>query len=143
MSIKSGDKIKLHYTAKFDNGVTFDTSIGQEPVEFKVGAGEIIEGIDENVIGLERGEKRDVKIQPEKAYGPYQRELVRQAPKEVLGGQRVEKGEIIQLQSAEGEIIPAQVMDESDKTVTFDLNHPLAGKVINFEIEVVDIDKAA
>ncbi len=62
MNVKSGDRVKLHYTAKFDNGVTFDTSIGQEPVEFEVGAGEIIEGIDENVIGLELGEKKAVKI---------------------------------------------------------------------------------
>ena len=143
MSVKPGDIIKLHYTAKFDNGVTFDSSVGQEPVEFKVGAGQVIEGVDDGVVGLETGDKKEITIDPDKGYGPHQDDLVRQAPKEILGDQQVQKGEVVQLQTADGEIIPAQVVDEDNESVTFDLNHPLAGKVLKFEVEVVKIDKAA
>lgn len=143
MAVKRGDTIKLHYTAKFENGITFDTSIGQEPVEFEVGSGQVIEGVDNGVIGLETGEKKELTIVPEKAYGPHQNELIRRAPKEILGSQPVQKGEIIQLQTVDGEIIPAQIVDVDNESVTFDLNHPLAGKVLKFEIEVVNIKKAA
>lgn len=142
MAVKRGDTIKLHYTAKFDNGVTFDTSEGQDPVEFKVGAKQVIDGVDEAVIGLEQGEKKIISINPEKGYGPYEDDLIREAPKEILGGQEVQRGEIIQLQTADGEIIPAQVIDSGDESVTFDLNHPLAGKVLNFEIEIVNVKAA-
>lgn len=142
MGVKEGDKVELHYTAKFDNGVTFDSSAGQEPVEFEVGAGQVIEGVDNGVIGLEAGEKKELTIVPEKGYGQHQEELIRQAPKEILGNQKVQKGEIIQLQTADGEVIPAQVMDTDSESVTFDLNHPLAGKVLKFEIEVVKIKAA-
>lgn len=142
MSIKPGDIIELHYTAKFDNGVTFDTSVGQEPVEFEVGSGQVIQGVDDGVVGLETGEKREITINPDKGYGAHQDDLIRQAPREVLSGQQVQKGEIIQLQTADGEVIPAQVMDVDDETVTFDLNHPLAGKILKFDIEIVNVKAA-
>jgi len=142
MGVKEGDKVHLHYTAKFDNGVTFDTSEGQEPVEFKVGANQIIEGVEEAVIGLETGDKKVVSIVPEKGYGQHEDDLIRQAPKDILGGQEVQNGEIIQLQTAEGEVIPAQIVDSDNESVTFDLNHPLAGKILNFEIEVIEVEAA-
>ena len=142
MGVKQGDKVQLHYTAKFDNGVTFDTSDGQDPVEFQVGANQIIEGVEDAVVGLEAGEKKVVSINPEKGYGQHEDDLIRQTPKDILGGQEVQNGEVIQLQTAEGEVIPAQVVDSDDESVTFDLNHPLAGKILNFEIEVVDFKAA-
>ncbi len=142
MGAKEGDNVKLHYTAKFDNGITFDTSEGQDPVEFKVGANQIIEGVEEAVIGLDAGDKKVVSIEPEKGYGQHEDDLIREAPKDILGDQDVQNGEVIQLQTAEGEVIPAQVVDTNDESVTFDLNHPLAGKILNFEIEVINVDAA-
>ncbi len=142
MGVKNGDQVQLHYTAKFDNGVTFDTSEGQDPVEFKVGANQIIEGVEEAVLGLEAGDKKVVSIDPEKGYGQHDNDLIRQAPKDILGGQEVQNGEVIQLQTAEGEVIPAQIVESDDESVTFDLNHPLAGKILNFEIEVMDVKAA-
>lgn len=142
MGVKNGDQVQLHYTAKFDNGVTFDTSEGQDPVEFKVGANQIIEGVEEAILGLEAGDKKVVSIDPEKGYGQHDNDLIRQAPKDILGGQEVQNGEVIQLQTAEGEVIPAQIVESDDESVTFDLNHPLAGKILNFEIEVIDVKAA-
>ena len=139
MGVKKGDTVELHYTAKFDDGIVFDTSSGQEPVRFQVGEGQVIRGVDEGIIGLETGDKTELIIEPASGYGNHQDNLIRQAPREVIGDQAVEKGEVIQLQTSEGEVIPAQVVDTDGESVTFDLNHPLAGKVLKFEVEVVSV----
>lgn len=141
MPVKKGDVVRLHYTGKFDDGMEFDSSKNGEPITFEVGSGEIIPGVDEAVEGMEVGEIKEVSVSPDKAYGERREDLVREFPISVLAGATVIEGQPIQLQTDEGQIVSAIVEKLTAETVTFDFNHPLAGKVLNFELELVEIVK--
>lgn len=141
MPVKKGDLVRIHYTGKFDDGVEFDSSKGGEPITFEVGIGEVIPGVDEAVVGMEVGETKEVSVSPDKAYGERRKDLVREFPRSVLAGATVVEGQPIQLQTDAGQIVSAIVEKLTDETVTFDFNHPLAGKVLHFELELVEIIK--
>jgi len=139
--VKKGNLVRLHYTGKFDNGEEFDSSKNGEPITFEVGSGEIIPGVDEAVVGMEVGETKEISVSPDKAYGERREDLIREFPRSVLAGATVVEGQPIQLQTDTGQIVSAIVEKLTDETVTFDFNHPLAGKVLHFELELVEIIK--
>jgi len=140
MKVKKGDKIKVEYTGTFDNGKIFDSSLGKKPLEFEVGTGQVIKGFDEALIGMEKGEEKDVKIKPEDAYGEPKEELLKKVPKDQMPKDKeVKKGMILVLSAPNGQQFPAVVKDVSEKEVTLDLNHPLAGKNLNFKFKVLEI----
>lgn len=141
MLAKKGDVVRIHYTGKFEDGIEFDSSKGGDPITFEVGSGEIIPGVDEAVEGMKVGEVKKVSVSPEKAYGERREELVIEFPISVLAGVTVIEGQPIQLQTDEGQIVSAIVERLTAETVTFDFNHPLAGKVLNFDLELVEIVK--
>ena len=119
MTIKQGDRIKVEYTGTFDDGTVFDTSKGKGPLEFEVGSGQIIPGFDKAVVGMKKGGEKKIKIDPKDAYGDYNSQLVKEIPRRVLP--------------------PARITGVTDEHVTIDLNHPLAGKKLNFNVKIVDI----
>ena len=140
MPVKKGDKIKVDYTGSLDNGTVFDTSEGKQPLEFEVGAGKIIKGFDNAVIGMEKDQEKEIKLKPEEAYGNPNPELVKKIPKTVLPKEQEPKaGMMILMKTKEGQQIPARITEVADADITIDLNHPLAGKNLNFKIKVVDI----
>ncbi len=139
MPIKRGDIVEVHYTGKFEDGEEFDSSRTREPLVFKVGQGEIIKGFEDAVVGMEIGEKKEITIIPENAYGEYKEELVQKVPKDFLRGRDVKKGDILELRAPGNQLLRALVCEVDEDSVTFDLNHPLAGKVLKFEIEIVGI----
>ncbi len=140
MSVKKGDKVKVEYTGTLDDGTVFDTSEGREPLEFEVGSGQIIKGFDDAVIGMKKGEEKEIKISPSEAYGEVNPELIKKIPKDNLPpGQEPQPGMMLVLGTPDGRRIPAKITEVTDKDVTIDLNHPLAGKTLNFKIKVVDI----
>ena len=140
MPVKKGDKIKVDYTGSLDNGTVFDTSEGKQPLEFEVGAGKIIKGFDNAVIGMEKDQEKEIKLKPEEAYGNPNPELVKKIPKTVLPkDQEPKPGMMILMKTKEGHQIPARITGVADNDITIDLNHPLAGKNLNFKIKVVDI----
>ena len=140
MPIKKGDKIKVEYTGTLDDGTVFDTSEGREPFEFEVGSGQVIQGFDEAVIGLEIGEEKEVTIEPPEAYGEIDPDLQKIVAREKLPeGGEPKPGMIIELRTNDGLRIPGRIIEVTDKDVTIDLNHPLAGKTLIFQIKVVDI----
>jgi FKBP-type peptidyl-prolyl cis-trans isomerase 2 len=131
---KAGDKVSVHYTGTLDDGTQFDSSKGREPLQFTVGAGDVIAGFDQAVTGLGVGESRKVHIEPKDAYGERRDDLVvtvpaAQAPQGLAVGQRVSLG---------GR--PATVTKVDAAGVTVDANHELAGKALNFEVQLVSID---
>lgn len=110
MLVKKGDKVKLHLSGKLKNGKVFAATEGKKPVEFRVGAGEILPGIDEEVIGMEKGEEKEITLPPEKGFGKRKEELVMKVAKDVLKGKRLEVGQRISIKTQQGRTRSAQVM---------------------------------
>ena len=138
MAIKKGDKVKIDYTGTFDDGTVFDTSEGKQPIEFEAGSGMVIKGFDEAVIGMEAGEEKDVKIKPEEGYGQQNPQLIQKTPKDKLPKDPEPKiGMMLGIGTPDGKQMQARITEVSDTEVTIDLNHPLAGKTLNFKIKVV------
>jgi len=138
--IKKGDKIKVHYTGKLDDGTVFDSSKEREPLEFTVGDGKIIPGFEEAVIGMQPGESKTIKIEAEKAYGPYREELVAEVEKTKFPEDvKPEAGQQLQVKQENGQVIIVTVLGSTDTHVKLDANHPLAGKDLTFELELVEV----
>ncbi|HMV87396.1 MAG TPA: peptidylprolyl isomerase [Blastocatellia bacterium] len=139
-TVKSGDAVKVHYTGKFDDGDVFDSSEGREPLAFTVGAGEVIPGFDQALVGMQIGETKSVVIPPEQAYGERINELVQTIDRGQfnLEGVEPELGMAIEMRTPQGSI-PLVVTELTDTTVTLDANHPLAGEELHFALTLVEI----
>jgi peptidylprolyl isomerase len=139
-TVKTGDTVMVHYTGRFDDGEVFDSSRGRKPLQFKVGTGEIIKGLEKAVLGMQPGEKKNVTVNPEEAYGNYNKKLLMEMPTERIPEDiSPEKGMPLQLVNKQGKAIPVVVTEILDKSVRLDANHPLAGKVLYFDLELVEI----
>lgn len=140
MKAENGNTVKVHYTGKLDDGSVFDTSKGSDPLEFKVGSGHVIKGFDEAVSGMEVGEQKTVNIPAAEAYGPVRDEMVLNVKRDQLP-QNIElkEGLHLQLTQPNGAVFNVMVKELTEDSVTLDGNHPLAGKDLNFEIELVEV----
>ena len=137
---RNGDTVKVHYTGMLEDGTIFDSSREREPLEFTIDEGQLIPGFEEAVKGMTPGETKTVEIPPEKAYGPRYEDAVLQVPRDRMPeGLDPQVGDQLQVQSTSGQTFPALVTEVTDKVVTLDANHPLAGKTLTFEIELVAI----
>jgi peptidylprolyl isomerase len=138
---KDGDTVKVHYTVTLEDGTVFDTSEGDEPLEFTVGAGNVITGFDEAVKGMRVGGKKTVTIPVDKAYGPRLDELIFVVDRSQLSSDldTVVVGQQLNMQHETAGKIVVIVIEVSETTITIDANHPLAGKDLIFEIELVEI----
>ena len=140
-TIRNGSIVKLHYVAKLENGQVLESTSGRDPIKFKVGAGEVIKGLDESVIGLKKGDKVEVTIPPEKGFGPWREDLLKKIPRSALKGDiEPQVGMIVELKSELGGSIPVIITEVNEKSITVDLNHPLAGQTLKFELEIVDVE---
>lgn len=141
--VKNGDTVRVHYTGRLDDGQVFDSSEGGDPLEFKVGAGEVIAGFDEAVRGMEVGDRKTVEIAPGEAYGERREQLVAQVPRESMElDSPPEAGMSLLMQLPDGNQIPVTVTDVTDDQVTLDANHPLAGQKLTFDVELVENKKS-
>ncbi|SFO87687.1 FKBP-type peptidyl-prolyl cis-trans isomerase [Tranquillimonas alkanivorans] len=137
---KPGDTVRMHYTGTLADGSTFDSSQGREPLEFTVGSGQIIPGLDSAVSGMEVGESKTVTVAPEQAYGDRDPARTQSVPREQIPEHiPTEPGTQLQVQTPEGQTIPVVVADVNDSEVTLDANHPLAGQELTFQVELVEI----
>ena len=137
---KQGDKVRVHYTGKLEDGSVFDSSANRDPLEFTIGSGDLIPGFEEGVIDMDAGEKKNVTITPEQAYGPYRDEMVvemdrKQFPADI----DPEVGQQLKLSQMDGSTCIVMVKKISESSITLDANHPLAGKTLIFEIELLEI----
>ncbi|UCG62092.1 MAG: peptidylprolyl isomerase [Candidatus Zixiibacteriota bacterium] len=138
--VKSGDKIKVHYTGKLEDGTVFDTSEGRDPFEFTVGAGNVIPGFDQGVMGMSEGATKTITVPPEEAYGQSRADLVAKVDKSAFPESIDPKvGQQLQMEQSDGDPINVVVSNIEGDTVTLDANHPLAGKTLIFEVELVSI----
>ena len=135
--IEKGNKIKVHYKGTLEDGSEFDNSYTRgEPLEFEVGAGQLIKGFDEAVVGMKEGEKKSITLKSDQAYGEVRDELVHKIPTKQLP-QEAKEGMTVGVSLPNGQQVPAKVVEKGEEESVLDLNHPLAGKTLNFEIEVV------
>ncbi|WP_370227412.1 peptidylprolyl isomerase [Cognatishimia sp.] len=137
---KSGDTVQIHYTGTLDDGSTFDSSAGREPLQFTLGSGQVIKGFDDGVTGMAVGEKKTIHIPCEDAYGPINPAMMQDVPREQIPDEiPLELGMMLQMQGQAGDVIPVTVANITDDTVTLDANHMLAGKDLTFELELVSV----
>jgi peptidylprolyl isomerase len=137
---KIGDTVKVHYTGKLDNGTVFDTSTNRNPLEFTIGDGHIISGFEQAIIGMDINESKTIKVPSDKAYGPHREEMVvvlqrNQFPSHL----KPEVGQHLRIPGPDGQGFLVIITDISDSTVTLDGNHPLAGKDLTFDVQLIDI----
>ncbi len=141
MTVKTGDKVKIEYTGTLEDGTVFDSSAEHgNPLEFQVGSGHVIKGFDDATLGMKEGEEKQFSIEPTDAYGEHDPTLVQKISREVFP-QDVElvPGLLFEAGLPTGEKVPATITEVQEGTVTVDLNHPLAGKKLNFKIKVAEI----
>lgn len=140
---KEGDTVKVHYTGSLEDGSVFDSSKERdEPLEFTLGEGQLIPGFEKAVEGMGVGDSTSVDIPSKEAYGDRRDDLEMEISREELPDNiEPEVGMQLQMQQQQnGKAIPVQITAVDEETVTLDANHPLAGKDLKFDIEVVDID---
>jgi peptidylprolyl isomerase len=138
---KAGDSVKIHYTGTLDDGTQFDSSDGREPLAFELGSGQVIPGFDKAVDGMSVGETKSVNIPAEDAYGPHHPQMIQEVPRSALPDDlEPAEGMGLQAQGPDGQVLNLVVTDVQEDSITVDGNHPLAGKALNFDIELVSID---
>jgi FKBP-type peptidyl-prolyl cis-trans isomerase SlpA len=139
--IETTSKVKVHYTGKLEDGTIFDTSIveGREPLEVELGLGQLIKGFESGLIGMTEGEKKTIEIESEDAYGDPNPEFINEVPKSNVP-EGVQEGENLQGMGPAGPV-NVKVTAINEETVTLDANHPLAGKKLIFDLEVVEISE--
>jgi peptidylprolyl isomerase len=137
--VKAGDTVKVNYTVKLDDGTQVDTSAGRGPLEFKIGYQKVIAGVEEAVIGMQKGESKKFAVPADKGYGPYREELIIKAERSQLPPDlKFDVGDHLEMER-EGQFVVVTVTEISEESVTLDGNHPLAGKDLTFEIELLEI----
>jgi len=138
--VKKGDKIKVHYHGRLTDGSTFDSSLEREPLEFEVGSGMVIPGFDKGVTGMAVGEKKTITIPVDEAYGPAQKEMFMEFPRDQFpADMKPEIGMQLNMSDGNGQQFPVMIADIKDEVVILDANHPLAGEDLIFDLELVEI----
>lgn len=138
---QSGDTVSVHYTGTLSDGQLFDSSAGRDPLSFQLGTGQVIKGFDDGVTGMEVGDKKTINIPCDEAYGPVNDELLihfdrNQIPSDIP----LEAGISLNMhQEGNGQVVPVVIKEVADDHVVLDANHPLAGKDLIFELELVGI----
>jgi peptidylprolyl isomerase len=137
---KHGDNVKIHYTGSLEDGTTFDSSEGRDPLEFTLGSGQVIVGFEEAVTGMKAGEKKSVNIPADKAYGQRNEEMVITAPRDQVPKEiDPEVGQQLQMAGPDNQPIIVQITEVTEEHIILDANPPLAGKDLIFDIELVAI----
>jgi FKBP-type peptidyl-prolyl cis-trans isomerase SlyD len=140
LKIEKGSTVKIDYTLRDDKGEVLDSNAGKAPLAFKQGARQIIPGLDKAVLGMKAGDTKKVVVQPEEAYGKVDPKAETEVPKESLPEGEVVVGRRLMARGRDGNPRPVTIKIVKDKTVVLDLNHPLAGKTLVFDIKVVSIE---
>jgi FKBP-type peptidyl-prolyl cis-trans isomerase 2 len=137
---RNGDTVRLHYTGKLEDGEIFDSSRKRQPIEFVLGDGEVIPRIEEGVLGMEAGETKAIEVPAEEAFGPRREELVIEIGKGELPDHITPTmGQRLQMRQPDGDHIDLVITEVNEETITLDANHPLAGRTLFFDLELLEI----
>ena len=137
---KEGDEVQVHYTGKLEDGTVFDTSQDGDPLSFTIGENRVIPGFESAVVGMEPGDTKTTEIEPEQAYGEHRDDMVMELDRDQIPEDvEPDVGQQLQLRLENGQTVPVLITALGEETVTIDANHPLAGRTLIFEIELVDV----
>ena len=137
---KEGDTVKVHYTGKLTDGTVFDSSRDKDPLEFQLGQGQLIPGFEQAVDGMKPGDSKTINIPADDAYGQRREELTQKVPRQQMPTDiEIEVGQRFKIGEQEGQPMIVQVSEVSESEITLDANHPLAGKDLEFDIELMEI----
>ena len=137
---KSGDTVRIHYTGSLTDGTPFDSSEGRDPLEFTIGSGQIIPGLEREILGMKVGDKKTVTAVADEAYGQHNPEAMQEVPRANIPPEiELKVGNRLQAVTQDGRQISVVIAAVTDETVTMDANHPLAGKDLVFDVELVEI----
>ena len=137
---KNGDQVKVHYHGRLDDGSTFDSSEGRPPLQFQIGAGQVIKGFDDGVLGMKEGDKKTIHIPVHEAYGDKSPDMIIEFPRDQFPpDMSPEVGMQLNLRGQDGRSFPVVISDVKEEIVVLDGNHPLAGRDLIFDIEMVEI----
>jgi FKBP-type peptidyl-prolyl cis-trans isomerase 2 len=139
MQAKEGSRVKVHYRGTLEDGSEFDSNLAGEPLEFRIGEGQVIDGFERNVMGMAAGEEKTFTLPPREAYGEHDASLLMKTPKASLPADGLFEGIGVRIKLQDGRTADGYVTRIEDESVTLDFNHPLAGKALTFAIKVVDV----
>lgn len=143
MKIQNNSAVSFHYSLTDDEGNSIDSSEGQEPLGYLHGAGNIIPGLEKALEGKSTGDSLTVAVEAAEAYGEVQKELIQEVPREAFQGiDSIELGMQFEAQTGQGGSVPVTVIEVTDKIITVDGNHPLAGKNLNFDVTIEEVREA-
>lgn len=138
--VKEKDTVRVHYTGKLDNGEVFDSSVDREPIEFNLGEGQLIPGFEKGLIDMAVNEKKTLNIPMAEAYGAHSEELIQEVPSNELPEEvKPEVGMKLMSKLPDGREIPLTVTEVKEESIMVDANHPLAGKDLTFDLELIEI----
>ncbi len=137
--IKDGSVVSLQYTLSDEKGKVIESNKGKQPLVYTQGKHQIIPGLEKSLAGMKVNEQKKVRVKPEDAYGPVDPKRFQEVPKEKLPPEALKVGAVLVARGPQGQEMPVRVREIKDKTVVLDLNHPLAGKTLNFDVKILDI----
>jgi len=140
--IQEGSFVSIEYTLTDDGGKVIDTNVGKEPLTYIQGAGQIVKGLERELIGLKVGDQKKIAVKPEDAYGMPSEKGFQEVPRERIPVEAQKPGTMLMTKAPNGEPVPMRVHQVKEKTVIVDFNHPLAGKTLNFDVKIKDIRAA-
>lgn len=140
--VKDGMLVSMDYTLKGTDGKLIDTNKGREPLKYVHGQKLMIPGLEKELAGMKVGGEKNVTVKPEDAYGPINKNAFQEVPKEKLPANGLKVGAVLAAKSPEGQVVPMRVHEIKDSTVVMDMNHPMAGKTLVFNVKIVDIQPA-
>ena len=140
--VMDGAVISLQYTLSGEDGETIESNKGQKPLKYTQGAKQIIPGLEKAVAGMKVGEEKRVEVKPEDGYGPVNDKAFHEFPKEKIPAESLKVGAVLIATGPRGQSIPARVHQIKEKTVVVDMNHPMAGKTLVFDVKILDIQAA-
>lgn len=136
----TGNTVSFHYTGTLDDGSTFDSSAGRDPLQFQMGANQIIPGLEKEMVGMAVGDRKKIRVAAEKAYGPHRPEAIQSVPRAQIPAEiELKPGLELQAQAPDGQPMQLKVVEVGETEVKLDANHPLAGEDLTFDVEIVAI----
>lgn len=143
LNAQEGDKVSVRYVGKLDDGTVFATA-DEEPLEFTIGARQMMPGVEAAVLGMQEGDKKQFTVEPAQAFGPRREELVfKEARSALPADAEPQVGMRVMTQASDEQMVALTIIEISDEHIVLDANHPLAGRALHFDMELMKVDRAS
>jgi len=142
-TIQNGSRVSIEYTLKDDKGLQIESNKGKDPLKYTHGDSEIIPGLENELVGMQVGDEKSIRVQPKDAYGEIIPAAFKEVPRENIPPGALKVGTMLMARTPQGRSMPVRVHKINEGTVVLDMNHPLAGKTLFFDVKIMDIEQSA